>query len=151
MKNQGNNSIRKYLIADIGSVLLIILFTYAACSKVMDYQKFLVELGKSPVLAPFVKWISVFTPAIELAISAALMFRKSQLVALYASFTLMVIFSAYIVTILNFSEYIPCSCGGILENMNWKQHFWFNIGFVFLGGLSVCYFPMNKELIGHKR
>jgi uncharacterized membrane protein YphA (DoxX/SURF4 family) len=69
--------------------------------------------------------------------------------ALYASFGLMVIFSAYIITILNFSEYVPCSCGGILENMSWRQHFWFNAGFVALGALGVLIYPdKHKEIIG---
>ncbi|MEJ0031509.1 MAG: MauE/DoxX family redox-associated membrane protein [Bacteroidota bacterium] len=45
----------------------------------------------------------------------------------------MVMFTAYIVVITRFSEYTPCSCGGVLEKMSWDQHLVFNIGFCGVG------------------
>lgn len=41
----------------------------------------------------------------------------------------MVIFTAYIVVILQFSEEIPCACGGVLQSLGWKEHLIFNIVF----------------------
>ena len=137
------------MIVDIICFLFILLFVYAAMSKLLDYQKFIVQLGKSPLLAPFSQLISWFIPVGEISIGVSLVFRKFQLLALYASFSLMVIFSTYIVVILNFSEYIPCSCGGILENMSWKQHLLFNIVFVIFGAWAVLLYPYkNKVIIG---
>jgi len=40
---------------------------------------------------------------------------------------LMVLFTVYIYLILNFSDFIPCSCGGILEKMDWHTHLIFNL------------------------
>jgi hypothetical protein len=56
-------------------------------------------------------------------------------------------FTAYIITILNFSEYIPCSCGGILQNMTWKTHLVFNIGLVLLSiaGILIETYSKNAE------
>ncbi len=54
------------------------------------------------------------------------------LAGLYAAFSLMTMFTAYIVAILRFSDYVPCSCGGVLQNMTWNQHLVFNIAFVLL-------------------
>jgi hypothetical protein len=34
------------------------------------------------------------------------------------------------------SPYLPCSCGGILETMNWKEHLVFNLVFVCLAALG---------------
>ena len=135
------------LLADIMSALFIILFVYAAISKFTDFQKFEVELGKSPVLSPFSKVLVWLVPIIEIGISLILALKQFQLIGFYLAFSMMVLFSAYIVTILNFSEYIPCSCGGILENMSWKQHMVFNCFFVLLGVIAVLIYPLNKESI----
>jgi uncharacterized membrane protein YphA (DoxX/SURF4 family) len=114
----------------IPSSLLILLFVYAATSKLLDYQKFRVELGQSPILTVIAGWIAWLVPAVEIGIAIMLAYSQSRLTALYASFSLMTIFTGYIFAITRFSEYVPCSCGGILSNMNWMQHFYFNIFFI---------------------
>ncbi|MCC9073533.1 hypothetical protein LNQ49_18305 [Flavobacterium sp. F-65] len=38
---------------------------------------------------------------------------------------------------LNYSSYLPCSCGGILEKMSWLEHLIFNFIFVLLAGLAL--------------
>lgn len=119
-------------VVDIVTSLFILLFVYAAVSKLVEFEKFTIQLGKSPLLAPFANWVSWGIPFFEIGIALLLTIDRFQLAALYASFSLMVVFSAYIITILNFSEYVPCSCGGILENMNWYQHLFFNISYVLL-------------------
>ena len=139
----------KKIIVETVSLLTILLFVYAATSKLLDYEKFIIQLGKSPVLAAFAHWIAWCIPSLEIGIAFLLVFKRTQLIALYAAFTLMVVFSAYIICILNFSEYIPCSCGGILENLSWAQHLWFNIIFVMLCALSVMFYPeKQQEIIG---
>jgi hypothetical protein len=49
----------------------------------------------------------------------------------------MVMFTAYIVAILNFSNYVPCSCGGVLEKLGWREHLIFNSAFVVLGLIGI--------------
>jgi hypothetical protein len=122
---------RKILVEFI-SVLLIILFTYAAVSKLLDFEKFRVQLGQSPMLTAFARWVALIIPSIELLISISLSFQRWRLLGLYASFSLMVMFTAYIVVITKFSDYVPCSCGGVLQNMSWNQHLTFNIIFSLL-------------------
>jgi hypothetical protein len=107
----------------------------------MDFQKFRVQLGKSPLLVPFVSWVIWLVPAAEIVIVGLLIFKRLQLLGLYASFTLMCLFTGYIIVILNYSEYIPCSCGGILQNMNWQQHLVFNIIFTVIGCCGVLLYP----------
>jgi uncharacterized membrane protein YphA (DoxX/SURF4 family) len=124
---------KRNIVVEIISYLLILLFVYAAVSKLLDYQKFQVQLGQSPLLTPFVGWISVLIPAIEILVSFMLAIPRFRLLGLYASFCLMVMFTAYIMAILNLKGHIPCSCGGVLQNMTWNQHLVFNISFVLLG------------------
>jgi hypothetical protein len=114
-------------------------------SKIQDFEKFGVELGKSPILNAFSGPVSILIPVIEIVISVMLVIRQFQYMAFYLSFSLMVVFSAYIVSILKFSAYIPCSCGGILQNMTWNQHLIFNVGFVFLGTVAILIYPNTKK------
>lgn len=124
---------KKETFVEIISYLFILLFVYAAVSKLLDVEKFRVQVGQSPLLTNMAGFIVWFIPGIEIAISLMLVFPKTRLIALYASFSLMVMFTAYIIAILSFSENIPCSCGGVLSSLGWKEHLIFNIGFVFLG------------------
>ena len=136
-------------VIEIISALLIILFVYAATSKFLDFQKFQVQLGQSPLLTAFAKWVAWLIPTIEIIISLLLAFSKTRLLALYASFGLMVMFTSYIITITRFSDYVPCSCGGVLQNMGWKQHLYFNLVFVLLSLVGI--FLYRKEVVDTKK
>jgi hypothetical protein len=131
---------REILVQSI-SCLLILLFVYAAGSKLMDHTKFRVEIGKSPLLTAFAGLVAWAIPIIEISIALLLSFTRTRLLGLYASFTLMVLFTAYIGWILRFSPYVPCSCGGVLQKLNWTTHLWFNIFFVGISALGVLIFP----------
>jgi hypothetical protein len=65
--------------------------------------------------------------------------------ALYASLTLMTIFTAYIIAILQFSYTIPCSCGGVLSKLSWQTHLVFNIGFMVLAAAGILLYPMQGK------
>nr|WP_068891206.1 MauE/DoxX family redox-associated membrane protein [Pedobacter panaciterrae] len=136
---------KRTIIVEVISALFILLFVYAALSKMQEFEQFQVELSKSPVLNAYSKYIAIFIPGIELLIAISLITNRFQFLALYASFTLMVMFSAYVVVILKFSSYIPCSCGGILENMTWIQHLIFNMGFVILSIIAILLYPYKSK------
>lgn len=139
-----NVNLNKLLI-EIISALLIFLFVYAALTKLFDYQKFRVQLGQSPLLTAFAKWIAWLIPIIELVISLLLAFQKTRLWAFYAAFSLIAMFTVYIIVITKFSDYIPCSCGGVLENMSWDQHLVFNIGFVLLTSIGIIIYSNEPK------
>src|SRR5690606_26685834 len=62
----------------------------------------------------------------ELAIALMLCFSKSRTLGLYLFLGFMTAFTVYIFLILNYSPFVPCSCGGVLEKMGWWEHLWFN-------------------------
>ncbi|WP_418637279.1 MauE/DoxX family redox-associated membrane protein [Winogradskyella sp.] len=121
----------------VSSYLFVLLFLYAATSKLLDFETFTVQLAQSPLLSAYAGIIAWLVPGIEILIACLLMFERFRMVALYASFTLMVMFTAYIYIILNFSDFIPCSCGGVLEKLSWTQHLIFNVVFIVLAGTAV--------------
>lgn len=126
------------------SSILILLFLYAATSKLLEYEKFLAQTRQSSLLSPYAELIVIFVPVLELLACVLLSTRKTRLAGLALSFILMCLFSAYIYIVLHFEQNIPCSCGGILENMSWQQHLYFNLFFVLLTLLSITGYP-NPE------
>lgn len=128
------------------SYLFVLLFFYAAANKLLDYQKFVVQIGQSPILTPYASLIAWLIPGAELLIAIALVFNRTLLAALYASLSIMMMFTAYIVIILNLAERIPCNCGGILGKLQWHEHLVFNIFFVLLAWWAiVAYTKLQVE------
>jgi len=124
---------KRKLIVEIICFLFILLFVYAALMKLIDYQKFTVQLDQSPLLMAFSRSVAWLVPLTELIVAAMLMIKRFQVAGLYASFTLMTMFTAYIVFILTLAPQVPCACGGILdEKLGWTGHLVFNVGFVLL-------------------
>jgi uncharacterized membrane protein YphA (DoxX/SURF4 family) len=128
---------KRATIVEIISSLLILLFMYAAVSKLLDYQTFKVQLSKSPFITQFAGVTAWALPVGEILVAVALTFKSTRQKGLYASLFLMTMFTAYIWMMLRHSYYLPCSCGGILSEMGWNMHFWFNLGFVLLTILGI--------------
>lgn len=135
------SQVRNILI-NIVCFLFILLFIYAAVSKLLDFESFQVQLGQSPLLSIYAGWMSWLVIFIEIFISILLIFPQLRGVGLWASFNLMLMFTVYIFIILHYSSYVPCSCGGILEKMTWEMHLVFNIIFTLLALLAII---LKKE------
>ena len=126
----------KRTIPSIVALLLVVLFLYTGISKLMDYTVFKEQIAESPILAPVAPFVAWALPLVEFAVAIALFIPAWRLWGLYASSVLMLLFTGYIAAILSFSEELPCSCGGILQEMSWQQHLVFNITFTLLAILS---------------
>lgn len=122
----------KQILLEILCFLVVTLFLYAAVAKLTDYTRFTVQLQQSPIIAPFSSLAAWLVPSLEIILALMITFSRTRLVALYGSFTLMVMFTLYITAILLFAEKVPCSCGGILEKMTWSTHLIFNAVYVFI-------------------
>ena len=138
---------KRALFTDVVCALFILLFVYAAVSKLSDYEKFRVQLGQSPLLTASAGTVAWAVPAVEIVLSGMLLFQKTRLIALYGCFTLMVMFTAYITAILNFSDFVPCSCGGVLEKLGWRDHLVFNIVFMLLAAMAILLFARKKSFM----
>ncbi len=139
-----NRIFNKEYLVEIISLLFIILFTYAAISKLLEYEDFNLQLGRSPFLSAYADFLVWGVPAIELIIASFFFFPKLKLTGLWSSFILMVIFTSYIFIVFNFSDSIPCSCGGAIASLSWNQHLIFNIGFTFLAAIGVLLATTNS-------
>ncbi|WP_207514871.1 MauE/DoxX family redox-associated membrane protein [Longitalea luteola] len=134
---------KRKIIIEIISSLLILLFLYASVSKWLDFKLFIGEMNNQPFpnwMTPFLVWS---IPFIEVIIALGLIFERTRVPALYASFVLMSAFTVYTVAILFHAfRYIPCSCGGVIRSLTWPQHLFFNLFFV---GISLWGIILKKR------
>ncbi|KKO89439.1 TerC family integral membrane protein [Sphingobacterium sp. Ag1] len=140
--------IKKYFVTTV-CLLVAFLFVYAAMSKILDFENFRVQLAQSPLLSAYAQFISFAVVIVELTLAFYLCLAHFQKLALYCSLGLMSAFTIYIFLILNYSDFVPCSCGGILEKLGWREHLIFNIGVVLL--ISAAIFYKEKKDHPHKK
>jgi hypothetical protein len=134
---------KRKIIIEIISSLLILLFLYASVSKWLAFKLFIGEMNNQPFpnwMTPFLVWS---IPFIEVLIAVGLIFEKTRVQSFYASLTLMLAFTIYTVAILLHAfKYIPCSCGGVIRKLTWPQHLFFNLFFV---GISLLGIILKKR------
>jgi hypothetical protein len=99
----------------------------------MDFSIFKEQLATSPVLPEFLaKPVALLLPWVEFAVVLLLIVPRWRLKGLYSCLALMILFTGYIIALFSFSKEMPCSCGGIIELLTWKQHLIFNSAFILL-------------------
>lgn len=127
------------LFAIVLTGLLVLLFAYTATSKLLDYNKFVFQMRLAPLpvmksVAPTLGWLM---PSIEMLISIGLLISQFRFKALYASVILLFVFECYITGMLLTGQHLPCTCGGIISSMSWKQHLLFNAVFIWAGIIAI--------------
>ncbi|MGH2564242.1 MAG: MauE/DoxX family redox-associated membrane protein [Ginsengibacter sp.] len=124
------------VIIEIICGLLALLFAYAALSKLLDYKAFHAQIIHSPVtrLLSSTIWILPFA---EIIIALLLTFSGTRKYGLYTSLVLLSVFTSYIIYMLVFAKHLPCSCGGVLKQLSWRQHIWFNAFFLLVAATGI--------------
>lgn len=120
--------------------LIILLFGYTAFSKLdffsegkfIDVSRFEGAMFKSPILRPYVYELGYIIPFAELAICFLLAFRKTKLIGYYSSLVLLLAFTSYISYSMIVLPFLPCTCGGVISSLSWKNHLVLNFGFLIL-------------------
>jgi putative oxidoreductase len=129
---------KKQVLIECVCASLILLFMYASVSKFLDFHRFIDQMNNQPLpnsWTPFLVW---FIPLVEIAISGLLLFEYTRLLALYASLVLMTVFTIYAgLVLLHFFPYVPCSCGGVIQNLTWPQHLILNFFYTALSILGI--------------
>jgi len=140
--------LKKIPVTEICSSLLIFLFAYTAISKLTGYKKFHWVLSESPLIhngAGIIVWL---LPAAELLIVLLLIIPQHRRIGLHASLVSLVLFTSYLLYMIVTTPHLPCSCGGVISSLSWKQHVLFNLFFigVSISGLIATKHPHLKML-----
>jgi uncharacterized membrane protein YphA (DoxX/SURF4 family) len=133
---------RRAVIIDVLAAAIIVLFVYAAVSKLMAYPLFTAQLEMHPLLRPFAGWLAWAVPAAELLVAALLVIPSTRLVGLYGAAILLFMFTVYLTGMILTDKHLPCSCGGLISGFTWRQHIAFNLVFL---GLAVTGILLDKR------
>ena len=124
------------------SLPLIMLFAYTASSKVQApdaFYKALLNQPLPPALSSQLVWA---LPLLELGAAGLLLYPPFRRWGFALSSLLLLGFTGYILLILlNAFGYVPCACGGILEQLSWEQHLLVNLFFWALSLIGLFLMP----------
>ena len=104
---------KRNLIIEIISSLLILLFLYTALGKLLDYTSFKNVLNKSPLIGGKAAVVALALPITEGLIASLLFFPRSRLWGLWGSFVAMTIFTLYLAYRILFTPRLSYSCDGL--------------------------------------
>lgn len=119
------------------SSLLILLFVYAAISKLLVSSSFFQTLKAYPLLSSLPGVVVYVVPIAELVTVFLLLVSKTRAIGYWCSLLLLSLFTLYIIYLLLGAAKLPCSCGGVLSQLSWPEHIVFNLLFlvVSIGGI----------------
>jgi len=134
---------RKRQILEAIYILLIILWSYAAVTKLSNMEKSRMEMLNQIFpnwMAEILTWL---VPVIELILALLLLFKKTRRRALVGSLLLLIAFTGYVGLVMTgmFGR-VPCSCGGILAGMGHAAHLVFNL---FYTGIAAVGLYLQRE------
>src|SRR5690625_932094 len=111
----------------ITTYFLAVLFIYTGVSKLLDMGIFQSQIAQSAMLAPYASILAWLVPVVELLLAGLLLISSTRVWGLLGSAVLMLGFTIYVYLIWTYSPSLPCSCGGVLEAMDWETHLYFNL------------------------
>lgn len=118
------------ILVELASYLLMLLFLYAAISKLVILSEFQQQMMESPLLPrQLIPFLAFFVPISEIVIAWMLVFEKTKKFGFYLSFLTMLTFTLYLITLITVAENAPCACGGILGSFGYFEHIAFNTTF----------------------
>ncbi|WP_129715516.1 MauE/DoxX family redox-associated membrane protein [Pedobacter sp. SYP-B3415] len=121
-------------LVQISCALLVFLWLYTAGSKLSDLEEFKRSLSGQamPDMAKTILY-GALIPA-EISAALLLLIPATKMLGFRVSMIFLSLFTAYILFILfKAEEARPCSCGGVLKQLNWNTHLLFN-----LACMSIC-------------
>ena len=131
------------ILIEIISALFVLLFTYTAIMKLRDIPAFVSNMKQSVLIKSYAGILAWIVPVTEILVSVFLIIPRTRYAGLWSATVLMFLFTTYIGIMLSGSAELPCSCGGIIRELNWREHFVFNLAFL-CGGTTAIIFYHKK-------
>ncbi|HMR92707.1 MAG TPA: MauE/DoxX family redox-associated membrane protein [Chitinophagaceae bacterium] len=128
-------------ITEIIAAMLVLLFLYTAINKIRSQDSFKDAMAQNAVLAAYTGTLSWLIPMTEIIIAGLLIIPRFRRYGLLGAFLLMTLFTSYVAYMLTMAGDLPCTCGGVIQQMSWKQHLWFNTAFTILALAAFFSYP----------
>lgn len=107
----------------------VVLLSYAGISKFIEGNSLYIALINAPLYlnkpaADLLKW---WIPIIEILLAISISFKTTRRIGYLSIALLFILLSLYAGWITWFLPNKPCSCGGLISLLSWKQHVVFNL------------------------
>ena len=136
------------IINDFSRFLIVLLFVYTGSSKLLGYEVFVNQLSQVAFLKGYAGFIAVSLPLLEIAVGLLIAINPTRTYGWWLSSVLMTSFTIYVLIMLLSGNHLPCTCGGVISSMTWKQHLIFNIFFMCLSWLALYnYYQLKNKII----
>jgi hypothetical protein len=139
----------RQLTTELVASFYVLLFLYTAIMKLRNPDAFSSNMYQVPLLRPVSNMLAVSLPVVEIMISLILIIPRTRLLGIWLATSLMGIFSIYIIYIFYTMNDLPCSCGGIIQQMSWKAHLIFNLILFILG--TSCLVMQKRSIAINRR
>ncbi|MCS7014353.1 MAG: hypothetical protein NZM05_12095, partial [Chloroherpetonaceae bacterium] len=117
---------------------LLILYAYAAFSKLINLPQFRYALLQSPLFdATLASVLAYVVPIWEALLCAMLIGQRTILLGYVASLFTMLAFTTYLVFIYFQFPVLPCGCGGVIGKLSYSGHIALNLFFAALSAVGV--------------
>ena len=127
--------------------LLVLLFVYASISKLFTFSDFDQQLHNQSFPGWLADFLLFFLIPAEIITALLLCFKRTLLFGLLSSAVFLLAFTGYIAMVmLHFWNRVPCSCGGILNQMGWSAHLIFNSTFLILNLIGLHFYITEREV-----
>lgn len=134
----------KPIIELIAAVLLIMLFGYAVITKIQDQHRFILQMELAPVpiireLAPLLGWLMplLMGGIVALLVIGILFSERLLRMGFLVSFVLLLVLDVYVASMLLSGKELPCTCGGLHEQLQWREHLLINAAFMIVSLLPI--------------
>lgn len=139
----------KVILQETLVAALVLLYVYTATVKLMKLEDFKLAIGAQP-LVPALKTLLIYAiPSACIGVVLLMAIPKLRKAGLYASLVLLLIFTGYIILIkMNYYGRIPCSCAGVLDNVDWTSHLLFNMAFILANAGAIL---LHRRITHHEQ
>lgn len=147
-ENQAINKASKIskMIVDILAGSIVFLFMYTALSKLLDLNLFIGQINNQPFPNWMTPYIATLVLLVEVSIVVFLIWQKMKKTGFILSIITMSIFSIYtILVLLKVFDRVPCSCGGVIKQLSWPQHMFFNLAYLLISIVGLVLYNKQKQ------
>jgi len=136
-------------ITETIAALLVFLFLYTGFIKYLHFESFRYALHKSPIITHYSQFIAIILPGFEIFLTLLLIIPKTRLLGLYLSLITLLTFTIYLIYMILYSPKLPCTCGGVISQLTWRQHIFFNLFFILLSLIGI--YISNTQVVKSKK
>lgn len=132
----------KKILPPLSGALIITLFAFAFVSKVTDFQVFTQQIDNQPLPNSWTPVLTRSILAVEIACILLILLPWTHRAGFLLAAGFLFLFALYTILILaGFFDYIPCTCGGLVNWFGWWGHLALTVT---LGLLSVVSAQLTK-------